>query len=80
MNDTAAQAEQPLGECARYNPCAHKCNDDGGQVTCSCEGGYKLGADRFSCVGMYTESLIILIITYSLMMLFVYFFNLVSRQ
>jgi hypothetical protein len=39
------------------NPCAHKCQDTGVAVECSCHPGYELAADERSCNGKFCYTL-----------------------
>lgn len=41
-----------VDECANYNGgCAHTCNNEPGTYRCTCDTGFKLGADGKVCTG-----------------------------
>ncbi|XP_014671757.1 PREDICTED: fibulin-1-like [Priapulus caudatus] len=50
-NHTVPVADGGEGDrCGSSNPCAHTCRNVGDAIQCSCEAGYKLAQDGFSCI------------------------------
>ena len=40
-----------VNECAQANLCDHNCNNTEGSYTCSCDGGYTLSENGYTCNG-----------------------------